>query len=57
MDLSRGGKAAMITGGTRGLGLQIASVLAREGCRISICGRDGRQARDRPNLPVEGEGT
>lgn len=57
MDLSRGGKIAMITGGTRGLGLQIASVLAREGCRIFVCGRDGRRARDRPNLPVEGEET
>ena len=47
MDLSLEGKIAMITGGTRGLGLQIASVLAREGCHISICGRDGRRARDR----------
>lgn len=37
----------MITGGSRGLGLKIATALAREGCRISICGRDGRRVDDR----------
>ncbi len=47
MDLSLEGKIAMITGGTKGLGLQIAATLAREGCRVSICGRDGRRAQDR----------
>ena len=47
MDLSLEGKIAMITGGSRGLGLQIASTLAREGCKISICGRDERRVQDR----------
>lgn len=46
MDLSLEGKVAMITGGSRGLGRQIASALAREGCRVSICGRDVRQVQD-----------
>jgi 3-oxoacyl-[acyl-carrier protein] reductase len=43
MDLSLEGKVAMISGGSRGLGKQIAGTLAREGCRISICGRDPQQ--------------
>jgi len=40
MDLGLNGRVAMVTGGSRGLGRQIASTLAREGCRISICARD-----------------
>ena len=47
MDLSLEGKVAMITGGSRGLGLQIASTLAREGCKVSICGRDERRVQER----------
>jgi 3-oxoacyl-[acyl-carrier protein] reductase len=42
MDLSLKDRVAMITGGSRGLGFQIASTLAREGCKISTCGRDER---------------
>jgi 3-oxoacyl-[acyl-carrier protein] reductase len=33
----------MITGGSRGLGRQIAGTLAQEGCKISICARDKKQ--------------
>ena len=47
MDLSLEGKVAMITGGSRGLGFQIASTLVREGCKISICGRDERRVQER----------
>jgi 3-oxoacyl-[acyl-carrier protein] reductase len=43
MDLALTGKVAMITGGSRGLGRQIAGALAREGCKISICARDPKQ--------------
>ena len=39
MDLGLTGKTALITGGTSGIGLAIAQRLAREGCRIAICGR------------------
>lgn len=39
MELGLKGRVAAITGGSRGLGLAIATALAAEGCRIAICGR------------------
>ncbi len=45
MDLGLGGKVAMITGGSHGLGRHAAECLAREGCKVSICGR-GREQLD-----------
>jgi 3-oxoacyl-[acyl-carrier protein] reductase len=53
MDLELTGKRALITGGSRGIGLAIASRLGVEGCRIALCGRNSmdisqalRQLRD-----------
>ncbi len=43
MDLALNGKVAMITGGSHGLGKQVAGCLAREGCKISICARGQEQ--------------
>jgi 3-oxoacyl-[acyl-carrier protein] reductase len=43
MELGLKDRVAMITGGSRGLGRQIAGTLAREGCKISICARDQQQ--------------
>ena len=40
MQLGLTGKAAIVTGGSRGIGLATARALAGEGCAVAICGRD-----------------
>ncbi len=45
MDLGLQGKVAIVTGASHGVGRAIASVLASEGCRLSIVAR-GRKALD-----------
>ena len=37
------GQVALVTGGSRGLGLLIARRLAREGCQLAICARDEQE--------------
>ena len=39
MDLQLKGKAAIVTGSSRGLGLASARALAAEGCRVCLCAR------------------
>lgn len=39
MDLGIKGRTALVTGGSRGLGLKCALSLAREGVNVAICGR------------------
>ena len=46
MDLQLEGKAAIVTGSSRGLGLASARALAAEGCRICLCAR-GADALER----------
>lgn len=44
MDLGLGGKVAVITGGSVGIGLAVAEGLAQEGVKVALCGRDGARA-------------
>ena len=39
MDLGLAGKVALVTGSSRGIGLETALSLAGEGCRLLLCGR------------------
>lgn len=39
VDYNLNGKAALITGGSHGIGLAIAKELSRMGCRVAICSR------------------
>jgi NAD(P)-dependent dehydrogenase (short-subunit alcohol dehydrogenase family) len=48
MDLDLGGKLALITGGSRGIGRAVGEALAAEGCRLVLV---SRRAAD---LDVEG---
>ena len=40
MDLGLEDKRALVTGSSRGLGYAVGLLLAREGCRVAINGRD-----------------
>ncbi len=46
MDLGLGGKAAIVTGGSKGLGQAIALELAREGADLAICSRNDAEVKE-----------
>ncbi|MGY1712004.1 SDR family NAD(P)-dependent oxidoreductase [Geodermatophilus sp. SYSU D00758] len=49
------GRVALVTGGSRGLGLALARELLRQGCRVSICARDPEELeRARAELARDG---
>jgi 3-oxoacyl-[acyl-carrier protein] reductase len=51
------GQAAIVTGGTRGIGLAIARALVANGVDVAICGRDAADAeRAAGELAAEGPG-
>ncbi|MBW2169318.1 MAG: SDR family NAD(P)-dependent oxidoreductase [Deltaproteobacteria bacterium] len=39
MGLDLSGKVALVTGGSRGLGMAIATAMAGKGADVAICGR------------------
>ena len=43
MELGLTGRRAIITGGSKGIGLAIARELAMEGAAVAICSRDGAE--------------
>ncbi|HUA52298.1 MAG TPA: SDR family oxidoreductase [Candidatus Sulfotelmatobacter sp.] len=55
MDLELRGQAAIITGGSRGIGRAIAGRLAQEGMDVAIAARDARQLQ-RVKNEIEGPG-
>lgn len=55
MDLGLTGRAALVTGSSRGIGLSIARALAREGARVTLCARTA-EALDAAVTALSGEG-
>ncbi|MAM61333.1 SDR family oxidoreductase [Maritimibacter sp. UBA3975] len=55
MDLGLKGMKAAVTGGSRGIGKSIATLLAEEGCDVSICAR-GEEAIAATRAEIEGHG-
>jgi 3-oxoacyl-[acyl-carrier protein] reductase len=55
VDLELSGKAALVTGASRGIGRAIAHALAREGCKVALCARGAEDLeRTRAELAAKG---
>jgi 3-oxoacyl-[acyl-carrier protein] reductase len=56
VDLGLDGRACLVTGGTAGIGLEVALRLARAGARVAVCGRDPERAAAAASSPREATG-
>lgn len=46
MDLKLSGKVVAVTGGTAGIGAEIALGFAKEGCKVAVCGRSASKIKE-----------
>lgn len=46
-------KSLLVTGGTQGIGLEVAFLAAKEGARVTVCGRDARRGRSAQEQAAE----
>ncbi len=56
MDLGLEGRKALVLAGTSGLGLGTARVLAAEGAKVALCGRDAARAEEAAREVAEATG-
>ena len=50
MDLGIAGRACVVTGGSRGIGLATARMLRAEGAKVLLVGRDAGRLERQPRL-------
>jgi NAD(P)-dependent dehydrogenase (short-subunit alcohol dehydrogenase family) len=55
MDLEIAGRVSLVVGGSKGIGFEVARMLAQEGCRVAVVARTAKHI-DRAVASIEAEG-